>query len=118
MDPAGAARFAAEWAQAWNDRDIDRVLSHFTDDVLWTSPVAAQVIEGGDGVVRGKDAVRAYYQEGLRRTPDLHFEVIGVYCGITTFVINYRNQRGGLVNEVLVLDEAGLVREGHGTYMA
>jgi len=32
-------------------------------------------------------------------------------------VINYRNQRGSLVNEVLRFDDAGLVQEGHGTYL-
>ena len=32
-------------------------------------------------------------------------------------VINYRNQRGGLVNEVLIFD-GDLVREGHGTYLS
>jgi hypothetical protein len=31
-------------------------------------------------------------------------------------VINYRNERGGLVNEVLHFD-GDLVREGHGTYL-
>jgi hypothetical protein len=32
-------------------------------------------------------------------------------------VINYRNQRGGLVNEVLTFVD-GLVVAGHGTYAA
>ena len=59
----------------------------------------------------------AYYAEGLRRTPELHFEVVGVYQGVNVLVINYRNQRGALVDEVLVFDDAGLVREGHGTYL-
>lgn len=48
--------------------------------------------------------------------PDLHFEIIGVYHGESASVINYRNQSGGLVNEVLEFD-GGLVRRGHGTYL-
>jgi hypothetical protein len=43
--------------------------------------------------------------------------VIGVYRGESTLVINYRNHRGQLVNEVLTFDGDGLVCEGHGTYM-
>ena len=46
--------------------------------------------------------------------PDLHFDVIGVYRGESTLVINYRNHRGELVNEVLTFD-GDLVREGHGS---
>ena len=48
--------------------------------------------------------------------PGLHFDVIGVYQGESTLVINYRNHRGELVNEVLTFDGA-LVRVGHGTYL-
>jgi hypothetical protein len=93
------------------------VLSHFTDDVVFTSPIAAKIVEGSDGVIRGKAALREYWQEGLRRIPDLRFELRGIYVGQTTLVINYRNQSGGLVNEVLTFD-GHLVMAGHGTYLA
>lgn len=49
--------------------------------------------------------------------PDLYFDVLAVYQGESTLVINYRNHRGELVNEVLTFDGHGLVREGHGTYL-
>jgi hypothetical protein len=117
VDNTGANRFAARWAEDWNNHDLEGLLSHFSDDVLWTSPVAAQIVGGGDGVLRGKVALRAYYAEGLRRTPELHFEIVGVYQGVNILVINYRNHRGALVDEVLIFDDAGLVREGHGTYL-
>ena len=38
------------------------------------------------------DALRSYWEAGLQRIPDLHFEVLGFYMGIDTLVINYRNQ--------------------------
>jgi hypothetical protein len=41
---------------------------------------------------------------------------LSTYIGVSTLVINYRNQKGGLVNEVLVFD-GDLVKEGHGTYL-
>jgi hypothetical protein len=46
----------------------------------------------------------------------LHFELVGTYVGVSAIVINYRNQVGGLVNEVLFFRD-DLVREGHGTYL-
>lgn len=116
MDHAEARRFAASWEQAWNDHDLDGLLDHFADDVVFTSPVAAQLLEGSDGVLRGKPALRAYWSEGIRRIPDLHVEVVAVYLGVSTVVIQYRNQRGSLVSEVLVFD-GPLVVQGHGTYL-
>jgi hypothetical protein len=109
--------YADRWVRDWNAHDVEAVLAHFTDDVVFTSPVAARLLPETGGVVRGKDALRHYWTAALGQQPDLHFEVIGVYRGSSTLVINYRNHRGQLVNEVLTFDGDGLVREGHGTYL-
>ena len=113
-DPAA---YAAAWAAAWNARDLEAVLALFHDDVVFTSPVAARVLPGSGGVVRGKDALRRYWEAALPQVPDLHFTVERVFAGVSVLVVSYRNQRGDLVDEVLVLDEDGLVVEGHGTYL-
>jgi ketosteroid isomerase-like protein len=109
-------QFADDWVRAWNAHDVEAVLAHFHDDVVFTSPVAARVLPESGGVVRGKDALRHYWTTALKMLPTLHFEVIGVYRGESTLVINYRNHRGELVNEVLTFD-GELVRVGHGTYL-
>jgi hypothetical protein len=116
MDQAQAQAFAEQWVRDWNAHDVEALLAHFTDDVVFTSPVAIRVL-GGDGVIRGKEALRTYWSEGIRLIPDLRFEVLAVYLGVRTVVINYRNQSGGVVSEVLTFDGT-LVREGHGTYLA
>ena len=116
MDQTEARAFAEQWVRDWNAHDVDALLAHFTDDVVFTSPVAIRVL-GGDGVIRGKEALRKYWSEGIRLIPDLHFEVLALYVGISTLVINYRNQSGGVVSEVLTFD-GPLVSEGHGTYLA
>ena len=117
MDQARAHEFARHWLDAWNRHDIDAVLAHFADGVIFTSPVAARIVEGSDGVIRGKEALRAYWREGVRLTPDLHFELLGLYVGVDTLTINFRNQSGGVANEVLRFDGT-FVSEGHGTYLS
>jgi ketosteroid isomerase-like protein len=109
-------RFADEWVRAWNAHDVEAVLAHFHDDVEFTSPVAARLLPETGGVVRGKPALREYWVHALGLLPDLRFEVVAVYRGESVLVINYRNQRGQLVNEILRFD-GHLVREGHGTYL-
>jgi hypothetical protein len=116
MQQSEAHEFVEAWLAAWNGHDVDAVLAHFADDVTFTSPIAARIVQGSEGIIRGKPALRAYWSEGLRLIPDLHFDLLGVYLGIDTLVINYRNQTGGLVNEVLRFD-GPLVVEGHGTYL-
>ncbi|NBH04904.1 nuclear transport factor 2 family protein [Amycolatopsis sp. SID8362] len=116
MDQVAAQEFVGSWVRAWNAHDLDAVLAHFAEQVTFRSPVAAQLLDGSDGVLRGKAALRAYWAEGLRRIPDLRFEVVGTYLGVDSLVINYRNQKGVLVNEVLIFDGPRVV-EGHGTYL-
>jgi ribosomal protein S18 acetylase RimI-like enzyme/ketosteroid isomerase-like protein len=117
MGPEEARLFAQLWAAAWNRHDIDAVLAHFDDNIVFTSPVAARLSPEGNGTVRGKAALRAYWQNALSRHLDLHFEVLSVYIGVDTLVINFCNQAGGVANEVLRFAQ-GRVVEGHGTYLA
>jgi SnoaL-like protein len=116
MDPEFAQRFATDWLDAWNGHDLDAILRHFAEEVLFTSPLAQRIAEGSDGVIRGKAALREYWSEGLRRNPELHFEITGLYLGVNTIVIQYVNQSGGAVDEVLTFD-GPLVIEGHATYL-
>jgi ketosteroid isomerase-like protein len=110
-----APDFVRSWLGAWNAHDLEAVLAHFAEDATFTSPVAARILDGSDGVVHGKAAPRSYWRKGLRRIPDLRFDLVDIYVGVDTIVINYRNQNGGLVSEVLRFD-GPLVVEGHGTY--
>ncbi len=116
MDQAWAQEFCESWVAAWNAHDLEQVLSHFSDDIVFASPVATQLLDESDGVIRGKVALRHYWSEGLRLIPNLHFEVLGVYAGVNTLVINYRNQKGVLVSEVLTF-RGSTVTQGHGCYL-
>jgi ketosteroid isomerase-like protein len=111
-----AVAFSQKWVEAWNAHDVEAVLEHFDEAVVFTSPVAARLLPETAGVTRGKTALRDYWTKALQTVADLRFVVEGVYEGVDTIVIAYRNQDGGLVSEVLRFD-GGLVVEGHGTYL-
>jgi ketosteroid isomerase-like protein len=110
-----AVAFSKQWVKAWNAHDVEAVLEHFHDDVVFTSPVAAKILPETAGVVRGKPALRRYWTQALQRIPNLRFVVEGVYRGIDTIVIVYRNQDDGLVSEVLRFSGDAVI-EGHGVY--
>ena len=111
-----AIAFSELWVGAWNAHDVESVLDHFDENVVFTSPVAAKLLPETAGVIRGKSALRDYWTQALQHIANLRFVVEGVYEGIDTIVINYRNQDGGLVSEVLRFND-GLVIDGHGTYL-
>jgi hypothetical protein len=112
-----APEFCRQWVDAWNAHDVEAVLAHFHEDVVFTSPVAARILPDTAGVVHGKSELRKYWTVALRSVPNLRFVVDGIYQGIDTIVIRYRNQDGGQVSEVLRFCD-DLVVEGHGTYLS
>ena len=67
-------QFAVDWVQAWNSHDVEVVLAHFNDEVVFSSPIAARVLSDSLGVMRGKEALRHYWTTALALLPDLHFE--------------------------------------------
>ena len=95
------AAFAASWVAAWNAHDVDAVLTHFAEDVVFTSPLAARLFPDSGGVLRGKGELRDYWTEGVRRIPDLQFMVERVFAGIDVLVVSYRNQAGNLVDQAI-----------------
>jgi ketosteroid isomerase-like protein len=104
-----ARRFAQDWADAWNSHDIEKILTHYDDEVLLTSPVALRLLQG-DGTVRGKAALRDYFHRGLEAYPDLRFDLIDTLWGTETIVVYYSNNvRGGKTAEVMLLNSAGKI---------
>jgi ketosteroid isomerase-like protein len=110
-----AEAFARSWIDAWNAHDLDAVLAHFADDVTFSSPLIATLMGEPSATVHGKAALRAYWEEGLRRIPDLRFELVAVHAGVDIVTISYRNQAGRSCVEAAVLDGDRVVR-GWGLY--
>lgn len=107
----GAADYGPR-INAWNERDVEAVLAHYADDVVFTSPTALRVVPRSGGTIRGKQLLDAC----ATRNADLQLQLLAVYAGIDTIALHHRNQLGGLVNEVLTFQE-GLVAVGHATHL-
>lgn len=101
MTEAEAHDLAHEWIAAWNSHDLDRILTHYADDVVLTSPVAAERLGDPTGTVRGKAALRAYFELGLRAFPELRFELRDLMWGLGSVVLYYVNQRGTMTGEYM-----------------
>ncbi len=104
-----AHHFAQQWLAAWNDHDLDRILSHYADDFEMSSPVIVQVVGEPSGALKGKPAVRAYWAKALAMFPDLKFELLTTLVGVNSITLHYQGLRGP-VAEVFHFDEFGRVK--------
>ena len=89
-----ANEFARDWVEAWNSHDLARILAHYAEDVVLTSPRAKEIIGSPDGNVRGKAALSDYFHAGLTRMPDLTFTLVRAYAGVGSVVVEYRTKDG------------------------
>ena len=72
-------------------------------------PARGQFADESTGRLSGKERVRLYWQTALHRIPHLRFELVHVFPGASSVVLQYRTNFGRLAAEVLFFDEQGLV---------
>jgi hypothetical protein len=106
---ASAEAFAREWVAAWNSHDLDAILSHYAEDVVFRSPFVVSLLGVEDGVVRGRDALRDYFARGLAAYPELEFDLHEGLPGAGSVAVRYRSVGGREAIEVMELDAGGLV---------
>ncbi len=104
-----ARNFAKHWIQAWNSHDLDAIMSHYSENVVLVSPVAAKLLGDPAGTVKGKAALRAYFQKGLEFYPQLKFDLIDVMWGLSSLVLYYTNQNGAKSGEYMEVGQDGKI---------
>lgn len=115
IDKSFAEHFAADWIDSWNSHDLDRILSHYSDDFAMASPLIARIANEPSGTLKGKDAVRAYWAKALTLIPDLRFELLTTLVGANSITIYYRGARG-VAAEVFHFDGFGRVHKAFAHY--
>lgn len=110
MTEEQARAFAADWIDAWNSHDLDRVLAHYHPDFQMESPLIVTIANEPSGRLRGRDPVRAYWAKALARSPDLHFQLLGILVGANSLCLYYeRTSTGRHACEYFEFDAAGKV---------
>lgn len=102
--------FAAEWIAAFNSLDLERVLSHYADDVVLVSPVVVERLGRASGEVRGKNALRDYFATGVYPGSPLKFALRHWYVGIASIVLEYERHDGRRGAEFMEFDGDGRIR--------
>ena len=118
-DEQGAAEYAARWAAAWNRKDLQEILSHFADDVVFSSPKALDTM--GVPTVRGKAELREYWQRALARIETIDFSVVRVIWDgrsreMAIIYDRFVNGRRDRAAEVLRFGEGDVVISGEVFY--
>ena len=112
ITPGFAESFAEEWISSWNSHDINKILSHYSEDFIIESRIAFKLVPGSNGKVVGKKAVKEYWIAGLNQNKNFEFKMLEVLIGINGLSIYYLNTATGLrAVEMMLFNQEGKVQK-------
>lgn len=104
-----AQELAQEWIDSWNSHDIDRILSHYSEEIVFTSPFIVKLLGDNSGTIQGRANLRSYFIKGLEAYPNLKFELYRVLTGVDSITLYYKTVNEILAAEVMHIDSEGKI---------
>jgi ketosteroid isomerase-like protein len=111
-----AKSFADKWVNAWNNRDIEGIMDHYIDSVVFSSPFILKAQINDKGTIHGKSELKKYFEKALENNSDLYFDLKHIMVGTKSITLIYTRKKTMLASEVMMLDGEGKVVEGLSHY--
>ena len=111
LDKVKLKRAAESWIDSWNSRDMENVMSHYADDVMFYSPAVIKRWAIEEGKLAGKKALEKHFRKGLEEMPGLHFEFHSILYGINNVILFYKRETGGFAADFVTFNDSGKVKE-------
>lgn len=112
---------AHQWFDAFNTHDLEKLLHLYDDRAQHFSPKLKIRQPETQGLIQGKDALRAWWQEAFDRIPSLYYQVNSLTANEERVFMEYTRMADGdpnmLVAEVLEIKNGKIIfsRVYHGS---
>ena len=100
-----ALALADAWIESWNRHDLDAIMAHYADDVVFEANTVVSRWNRPDGTLHGAVALREHFRRGLDLAPTLHFNLEAVFTAPSGYAVLYRRDNGNRVLDVVELNE-------------
>jgi limonene-1,2-epoxide hydrolase len=104
---------AFRWFENFNNKELDKLLSLYDDEAKHFSPKLKIHRPETNGLVVGKDALRAWWQDAFKRLPSLHYKVTSLTANSDRVFMEYirqvENEEDLLIAEVLEIKNEKIV---------
>ena len=116
MNESDAARAAEAWVAAWNAHDLNAIMEHYAEDVVFSADTVASRWNRPDGTLRGKEELREHFRRGLERAPNLRFTLRSVLTCPGGYAVLYERENGNLVIDAVDVNADGYATRIHAYY--
>jgi limonene-1,2-epoxide hydrolase len=104
---------AQQWLNAFNTKKLEDLLALYDEKARHYSPKLKQRMPETQGLIEGKNALRAWWQDAFDRLPTLHYKLIKLTADEEQVFIEYIRQVEGEddlnVGEVLQIENGRIV---------
>lgn len=104
---------AVEWMDAFNAKDLERLLSLYHDNAEHYSPKLKIRKPETNGLVTGKAAMREWWQDAFDRLPTLFYKITSLTANDRQVFMEYvrelENEEDLLVAEVLEVENGKII---------
>lgn len=113
MSAQNNKQIATKWFEAFNAHDLEKLLSLYNDNAQHYSPKLKIRMSETQGLIKGKQALREWWQDAFDRLPTLQYEVVKLTADEDQVFMEYIRRVDGeddlSVGEVLQIDNGLIV---------
>ncbi|MBS1779222.1 MAG: nuclear transport factor 2 family protein [Bacteroidetes bacterium] len=110
MTPNGNIHIAENWFAAFNKHDLDALLQLYSDNAAHYSPKLKVRQPETNGLIKGKEALRDWWQDAFDRLPGLHYQVNSLTANTERVFMEYTRQVPG--EEDMTIAEVLEIKDG------
>ncbi|WP_300566259.1 nuclear transport factor 2 family protein [Flavobacterium sp.] len=92
MTPENLQSIAFRWFEAFNNKELEKLLSLYDEEAQHFSPKLKIRQPETNGLVVGKDAMRTWWQDAFDRLPTLHYKVTSLTANGDRVFMEYVRQ--------------------------
>ena len=104
---------AHKWFEAFNNHNLDQLLSLYDDDAEHFSPKLKVKKPETNGLVKGKQSLHDWWEEAFEQLPTLHYKVTSLTANENRVFMEYvrtvQGESDMLIAEVLEIKEEKIV---------
>lgn len=104
---------AQAWFEAFNNHNLEKLLSLYDDDAAHFSPKLKVRQPETNGLIVGKNALRLWWQDAFERLPSLHYKATTLTANSDRVFMEYirtvDNETDMLIAEVLEIKEGKII---------
>lgn len=104
---------AFKWFAAFNEHNLEQLLSLYDDEAQHFSPKLKIAKPETNGYISGKQQLREWWQDAFERLPTLHYKVTSLTANTDRIFMEYvrtvEGETGTLIAEVLEIKENKII---------